>query len=151
MWWTNWTPACTRRHASTARPVRLAKTNPKGAQLIATTHDTNLLRSPLLRRDQVWFTEKDGEGVTHLYPLTDFELARVTIWNALFQRSLRRDTLCGVSRRIIGLPDICPVAERRPEAQAPSREPKRRFTCSAKAGIPSRRTSAVCSGRSLMP
>ena len=47
------------------------KTNPKGAQLIATTHDTSLLKSETLRRDQVWFTEKDGEGVTHLYPLTD--------------------------------------------------------------------------------
>ncbi len=46
-------------------------TNPNGAQMIATTHDTNLLRSPLLRRDQIWFTEKDGEGATHLYPLTD--------------------------------------------------------------------------------
>ena len=47
------------------------KTNPKGAQLIATTHDTNLLNPDLLRRDQIWFTEKDGEGATHLYPLTD--------------------------------------------------------------------------------
>lgn len=47
------------------------KTNPKGAQLIATTHDTNLLRSPYLRRDQVWFTEKDEHGATHLFPLTD--------------------------------------------------------------------------------
>jgi AAA15 family ATPase/GTPase len=47
------------------------ETNPKGAQLIATTHDTNLLRSPYLRRDQVWFAEKDREGATHLYPLTD--------------------------------------------------------------------------------
>ena len=47
------------------------ETNPHGAQLIATTHDTNLLGSPLLRRDQVWFTEKDREGATHLYPLTD--------------------------------------------------------------------------------
>ena len=47
------------------------KTNPKGAQLIATTHDTNLLNPDTLRRDQVWFTEKDGEGATHLYPLTD--------------------------------------------------------------------------------
>jgi hypothetical protein len=47
------------------------KTNPKGAQLIATTHDTNLLYPDTLRRDQVWFTEKDGEGATHLYPLTD--------------------------------------------------------------------------------
>ena len=48
------------------------KTNPKGAQLIATTHDTNLLRSRHLRRDQIWLTEKDTEGATHLYPLTDF-------------------------------------------------------------------------------
>lgn len=45
--------------------------NAKGAQLIATTHDTNLLHSPLLRRDQIWFTEKDNDGATHLYPLTD--------------------------------------------------------------------------------
>ena len=47
------------------------ETNPKGAQLIATTHDTNLLDSSLLRRDEVWFTEKDNEGATRLYPLTD--------------------------------------------------------------------------------
>jgi hypothetical protein len=45
--------------------------NKSGAQLIATTHDTNLLRSRYLRRDQVWFVEKDEEGATHLYPLTD--------------------------------------------------------------------------------
>ena len=50
--------------------------NPRGAQLVATTHDTNLLRCPSLRRDQVWFTEKDGEGATHLYPLTDFRTRR---------------------------------------------------------------------------
>jgi hypothetical protein len=50
--------------------------NPRGAQLIFTTHDTNLLGGildePALRRDQVWFTEKDRGGATHLYPLTDF-------------------------------------------------------------------------------
>jgi hypothetical protein len=50
--------------------------NPHGAQLIFTTHDTNLLSNvvgePLLRRDQIWFTEKDESGATHLYPLTDF-------------------------------------------------------------------------------
>jgi hypothetical protein len=50
--------------------------NPKGAQLIFTTHDTNLLGNvlgaPPLRRDQVWFTEKDETGATRLYPLTDF-------------------------------------------------------------------------------
>lgn len=50
----------------------LPATNPNGAQLIATTHDTNLLGSEFLRRDQVWFTEKDQHGATQLYPLTDF-------------------------------------------------------------------------------
>ena len=46
-------------------------TNPKGAQIIATTHDVNLMRSPRLRRDQLWFVDKDLGGATHLYPLTD--------------------------------------------------------------------------------
>jgi len=52
-------------------------TNPRNAQLIFTTHDTNLLGTtlgePTLRRDQVWLTEKDNEGATVLYPLTDFK------------------------------------------------------------------------------
>ena len=47
------------------------ETNPKGAQLIATIHDTNLMDSSTLRRDQLWFAAKDADGATHLYPLTD--------------------------------------------------------------------------------
>jgi uncharacterized protein len=50
--------------------------NPKGAQLIFNTHDTNLLSADVLRRDQIWFTEKDRCGATHLYPLTDFKPRR---------------------------------------------------------------------------
>jgi AAA15 family ATPase/GTPase len=46
-------------------------TNPRGAQLVATTHDTNLLRKDLIRRDQIWFAEKDHNGATNIYPLTD--------------------------------------------------------------------------------
>ncbi len=46
--------------------------NPNGAQLIATTHDTNLMNSALLRRDQIWFTERTSDGATVLFPLTDF-------------------------------------------------------------------------------
>jgi len=42
------------------------------AQLIFTTHDTTLLSQKLLRRDQVWFMEKDDKGATRLYPLSDF-------------------------------------------------------------------------------
>lgn len=54
--------------------------NSSHAQLLFTTHDTNLLGNILgaspLRRDQVWFTEKDKDGATHLYPLTDFHPRR---------------------------------------------------------------------------
>jgi uncharacterized protein len=51
--------------------------NTHNAQLIFSTHDTNLLGTlvgePALRRDQVWLTEKDSKGTTVLYPLTDFK------------------------------------------------------------------------------
>jgi hypothetical protein len=46
--------------------------NPRAAQLLFNTHDTNLLSEDLLRRDQVWFTEKTFDGATRLFPLTDF-------------------------------------------------------------------------------
>ena len=47
--------------------------NPHGAQILATTHDTNLLESHCLRRDQVWFVSKDQFGATEIYPLTDIK------------------------------------------------------------------------------
>jgi uncharacterized protein len=54
-------------------PVR----NPRNAQLLFNTHDTtllgNLMGEPSLQRDQVWFIEKDRDGASHLYPLTDFK------------------------------------------------------------------------------
>ena len=54
-----------------------AKSNPRNAQLIFSTHDTNLLGrvsgDAPLRRDQVWLTEKNDRGATELYPLTDFK------------------------------------------------------------------------------
>lgn len=50
------------------------KTNPKNAQLIFTTHDTHLLSSKMLRRDQIWFTEKNDVEQTDLYCLTDIVL-----------------------------------------------------------------------------
>ncbi|WP_116135519.1 AAA family ATPase [Trinickia diaoshuihuensis] len=46
--------------------------NPMRAQLIFSTHDTNLLSRDLLRRDEVWFAEKNDAGETSVYPLTDF-------------------------------------------------------------------------------
>lgn len=50
------------------------ETNPKGAQLIFTTHDTNLLSNKIFRRDQIWFTEKDHYGCSHLYSLAELKV-----------------------------------------------------------------------------
>ncbi len=46
--------------------------NQSNAQLIFTTHDTNLLDTSLLRRDQIWFVEKNNGKATHLYSLLDY-------------------------------------------------------------------------------
>jgi uncharacterized protein len=48
------------------------ESNPLGAQLVFSAHDTSLLDPDLLRRDQIWFTEKDSEGATTLKPFTDY-------------------------------------------------------------------------------
>lgn len=48
--------------------------NPNNAQLVFTTHDTHLLSSHLLRRDQIWFTEKDQAEQTDLYNMMDIVL-----------------------------------------------------------------------------
>lgn len=47
--------------------------NTNGAQLIFATHDTNLLNLAYLRRDQIWFTEKDYTESTDLYSLLEFK------------------------------------------------------------------------------
>jgi hypothetical protein len=54
--------------------------NPRGAQMLFTTHDVTLLRTltgggRVLDRDSIWLTEKDGEGATRLYPLNSFNPA----------------------------------------------------------------------------
>lgn len=46
--------------------------NDKNAQLIFTTHDTTLLDTDLLRRDQIWFVEKDDQRSSHLYSLLEY-------------------------------------------------------------------------------
>lgn len=50
------------------------ETNPKKAQLIFTTHDTNLLSNKTFRRDQIWFVEKDRFGSSHLYSLAEIKV-----------------------------------------------------------------------------
>jgi len=51
-------------------------TNPHNAQVLFTTHDTRLLGNTLgdcvLRKDQIWFAEKEKDGASIIFPLTDF-------------------------------------------------------------------------------
>jgi AAA15 family ATPase/GTPase len=49
----------------------LAYENP--AQLIFSTHDTHLMDTKLLRRDQFWLTERDANGATALRSIYEFE------------------------------------------------------------------------------
>ena len=48
------------------------ETNLGNAQLIFTTHETHMLDQTILRRDQIWFCEKDETRATRVFPLTDF-------------------------------------------------------------------------------
>jgi hypothetical protein len=50
--------------------------NKNGAQLIFSTHDTSLLAMHLLRRDQVWLTEKEEDQASALFPLTTFSIRK---------------------------------------------------------------------------
>ncbi len=58
------------------------ETNPNHAQLIFTIHDTNILSAKILRRDQVWFTQKDNYGATLLYSLAEYKVRN----NAAFEK-----------------------------------------------------------------
>ncbi len=62
----------------TAQLIRLFEgrgSNPEGAQLLFTSHDTNLLNH--LNRDEVWLTEKASSGATRFAALSDFAGERV--------------------------------------------------------------------------
>ncbi len=49
------------------------ETNPNNAQLIFTTHDSWLMKKDILRRDEIWFTDKNINGVSELYSLVEFK------------------------------------------------------------------------------
>lgn len=49
------------------------KSNPKGAQIIFTTHDTELMNLEYIRKDQIYFADKNRmDGSSELYSVTDF-------------------------------------------------------------------------------
>ena len=49
------------------------KANKGNGQLIFTTHETGILSQDILRRDQVWFCEKDEGQATKVFSLQDFK------------------------------------------------------------------------------
>ena len=66
-----------RLHPLLVRSFLLTFLNPKintnHAQILFTTHDAWQLSNNLLRRDEIWFVEKDSDGASSLYSLADFE------------------------------------------------------------------------------
>lgn len=49
------------------------RTNPNGAQIIFTTHNTELMNMELIRKDQIYFADKrKNDGASELYSVTDF-------------------------------------------------------------------------------
>jgi len=60
------------------------KTN---SQLIATTHESSILTQELLRKDEIWFVMKDGDGHSMMYSLDDYSIR--------YDKEIRRDYLQG--------------------------------------------------------
>lgn len=53
------------------------------SQIIATTHNINLLNADFIRRDAVWFTERKEDGSTELFCADDFGLHKnLSLFNA---------------------------------------------------------------------
>ena len=49
------------------------ETNQHGAQLIFTSHDVSNMTNELLRRDEIWFVEKDKHGLSSLYSMAEYK------------------------------------------------------------------------------
>ena len=65
----------------------LEQDNRLGSQLIATTHDGEVLDLDLLRQDEIWFVERGDDYVSRLFPLTKFKVR--------FDMSVKKDYLLG--------------------------------------------------------
>ncbi|WP_432327511.1 AAA family ATPase [Mucilaginibacter sp. P25] len=53
---------------------KILSTSDRKGQLIFTTHESNLLDLDIFRQDEIWFAEKNKEGATSFYPLSDYEI-----------------------------------------------------------------------------
>lgn len=71
----------------------LGNTSDIHSQLIVTTHETNLLDLELVRRDEIWFVQKNKQGESSLYSLEEYQ--------PRFDKDVRRGYLVG---RFGGIP-----------------------------------------------
>ena len=55
---------------------RISENEKTKGQLVFTTHESCLLDQQVFRPDEIWFTEKDSTGASHMYPLSDFNIHR---------------------------------------------------------------------------
>ena len=92
------------------RLFHFSETNPRNAQLIFATHDTNLLNKDLFRRDQIWFAEKDRARATHLYSLAEFRVRND-------RSSLESDYIHGRFGAVPFLGDLDRIFDRREAAR----------------------------------
>jgi len=52
------------------------RTNPNGAQLLFTTHESHILSGSFVRRDQVYLCEKCDVGSSYILPLSDYDIKK---------------------------------------------------------------------------
>ena len=101
--WTNIQNTNTKNFKITVAYILGNATKNKKAQLIFVSHDTNLLRKDIFRRDQIWFAEKDKIGATDLYSLVEYKVNQATVRN---DASFEKDYLLGKYGAIPFLGDI---------------------------------------------
>ena len=81
--------------------------NKSGAQLVFTTHLSQLMAPSLLRKDQIWITEKTLEGNTELFSLADFRGEKYTRGSEAFEKNYlagRYRGVGGFGPRLSGMP-----------------------------------------------
>lgn len=72
-------------------------------QLIYSTHDTVNLNKDTFRRDEIWFAEKDKDGISTIYSLADYRINDVKVRN---DATYNKDYLTGRYGAIPVLKDI---------------------------------------------
>lgn len=54
--------------------IKFSENKETKGQLIFTTHESNLLDQEIFRQDEIWFAEKNDNGATELFPMSDFNI-----------------------------------------------------------------------------